>query len=332
MSGLLWRAVTAPGTDPERLRRVVVDASDDAGGGTPDDAAAAWQEQGVLVALRGDAGYPRGLVERDAAGGPEFLAVRGSWPAGPAVAIVGARRASGYGVAVAAWLAEAAAKAGVTVISGGAVGIDAAAHQAALGHTIAVLGCGHGVGYPRPHARPGGLFDQLVATGGAVVSSYGPSTPPRPHVVRARNRLVAGLADALVVVEGGARSGSLVTAGHAADLGVPVLAVPGDVRQPGSTAPHLLLAEGAAPCREPADLLAAVGTSPVAVAAQVATTLPPSVHEQLAGAWPRPVRLDELARRSGVNTGQLLAAITAARVNGEVVEGHDGIRLRAAPA
>ena len=197
---------------------------------------------------------------------------------------------------------------------------------------MAVLGCGHAVGYPHAHARPGGLFDHLVDAGGAIVSSYLPFTPPRPHVVRARNRLVAGLADALVVVEGGARSGSLVTAGHAADLGVPVLAVPGDVRQPGSAAPHLLLAEGAAPCREPADLLAAVGTSPTGVAASVPSVLPPAVREHLAASWPRPIRLDELARRSRTSTGELLAAITAARVDGEVVEGHDGVRLRTAPA
>ena len=324
-----WKAVAAPGTDPEQLRRVVLQAPDQTATGVDD--ATAWLERGVRVALRGDPGYPRGLAAKDPAGAPAVLASRGRVPPGPSVAIVGARRASGYGVAVAAWLADAAARAGVVVVSGGAVGIDAAAHQAADGHTVAVLGCGHGVDYPHPHARRGGLFDRLVEDGGAIVSSYLPSTPPRPHVVRARNRLVAALADALVIVEGGARSGSLVTAGHAADLGVPVLAVPGDVRQPGSAAPHLLLAEGAAPCRDPADLLAAVGTSSVAAAASPPSALPPGVHGHLARAWPRPVRLDELARRSGISTGQLLASITSARVHGEVVEGHDGVRLRTAP-
>ncbi|MDX1510852.1 MAG: DNA-processing protein DprA [Nitriliruptorales bacterium] len=331
MSEALWASVAAPGTDPDRLRRAVRDAPDRGLAGSVDEDAAAWQEHGVCVTLRGDPAYPADLAAKDPAGAPAFLAVRGQLPRGPAVAIVGARRASGYGVAVAAWLADAAARAGVTVISGGAVGIDAAAHQAAGRHTVAVLGCGHAVGYPHPHARRGGLFDQLAEAGGAVVSGYLPCTPPRPHVVRARNRLVAGLADALVVVEGGARSGSLVTAGHAADLGVPVLAVPGDVRQPGSAAPHLLLAEGAAPCREPADLLAAVGASSVGAAPSSPSALPPPIREHLAASWPRPIRLDELARRSGMSTGQLLAAITAARVDREVVEGHDGVRLRAAP-
>lgn len=325
-----WAAVAADGTEPSHLERVIrAEAKDRA---SAEAAAGAWMAAGVTVTLRGDPDYPPALIDRDPTHAPVFLATRGSWPAGPVVAIVGARRASGYGVAVAAWLAEAAARAGVVVVSGGAVGIDAAAHQAALSRTVAVLGCGHGVGYPRPHARPGALFDQVVENEGAVVSSLLPDAPPRPHVVRARNRIVAGLADALVVVEGGATSGSLVTAGHAADLGVPVLAVPGDVRQPGSAAPHLLLAEGAAPCREPADLLAAVGTSPIAAASSAATTLPDGVHDLLVSAWPRPVRLDELARRAGTNTGRLLAAITTARVNGEVVEGHDGIRLRTAPA
>lgn len=328
MSRGRWGAVAAPGTNPVHLRRVVAAQPGGEGG---DEAARAWRELGVRVTTAGDPGYPTVLLERDARGAPGLLAVRGNWPTGPAVAIVGARRASGYGTAVAAWLAEAAARAGVTVISGGAVGIDAAAHQASLDRTIAVLGCGHGVAYPRPHGRAGGLFDRIVTAGGAVVSSYLPQLPPRPHVVRARNRLVAALADALVVVEGGCTSGALVTAGHAADLGVPVLAVPGDVRQPGSAAPHLLLAEGAAPCRDPSDLLAAVGTSTVAAAGPVPTTLAPAVHSVLADVWPRPIRLDELARRSGLNAGRLLAAITAGRVAGEVVEGHDGVRLRTAP-
>src|SRR5690606_1664623 len=129
----------------------------------------------------------------------------------------------------------------------GAVGIDAAAHRAALesgGTTTVVLGCGHGVPYPRAHAVPGGLFDRVLDTGGALASELLPDEPPRAWQVRARNRLVAALVDVVVVVEGGARSGSLLTATAAADRGVTVMAVPGDVRAPGSVAPHRLLAEG----------------------------------------------------------------------------------------
>ncbi len=305
-----------------------------------------WLRHGVRVALVGDPTYP----DRLAAGwpdtdGPPLLAWRGE-PVGdgPAVALVGARRATGYGGAVASWLSEGVARAGLRVVSGGALGIDAAAHRAALdaaGATTVVLGCGHGVPYPREHATAGGLFDRVVETGGSLVSELLPLQRPLPAHVRARNRIVAGLADAVVVVEGGATSGSLVTASAAADRGVPVLAVPGDVRAPGSAAPHRLLGEGAEPCTGPDDLLAAVGrarsvdsgvtdrgrpgaTGPV-------TALPAQVHRVLAGAWPRPLPVDDLAAASGLPAALLLAALTRAQLVGEVAEGPDGVRLRRRP-
>jgi DNA processing protein len=312
----------------------------------------AWQEEGVRVALIGDPSYPRRL----AAGwpmteAPTVLAWRGRPPTDAAsVALVGARRATGYGSGVTAWLAAAVARAGVRVVSGGAVGVDAAAHGAALeeaGGTTVVLGCGHGVAYPRPHATPGGLFERIVAHGGTILSEHLPWQPPRAGMVRARNRIVAGLSDVVVVVEGGARSGALVTASAAADRGVTVLAVPGDVRAPGSTAPHRLLAEGAAPCTGPADILevlpSALATAPNAVAAAGAGAaagprdgpdlggLPPAVHDALVAAWPRPVRVDDLAARTSCALPTLLAAITRARVAGVLAEGVDGVRLRRAP-
>ena len=315
-----------------------------------------WRDDAVRVALIGDPAYPRCLAE----GWPEldppvWLAWRGQAPGhGPGVAIVGARRATGYGSGIAAWLAEAVADAGLRVVSGGATGIDAAAHAATAGRaggTTVVLGCGHRVAYPRPHARPGGLFERIIDDGGSLVSEALPHQPPRAHQIRSRNRIVAGLAAAVVVVEGGERSGSLLTAGAAAERGRIVLAVPGDVRAPGSAAPHRLLAEGAAPCCSPAQLLASLGASggdpdPVGImdsgsdepprsgsAPQqvVASTLPPSAHAALVAAWPRPVRLEDLARQAQLPVGGLLAALTRARVNGEVAEAADGIRLRRAP-
>jgi DNA processing protein len=272
---------------------------------------------------------------------PAFLAWRGELPTDrTAVAIVGARQASGYGTGVAAWLAAAASNAQVTVVSGGALGIDAAAHEAALegpGGTTVVLGCGHQVAYPRPHARGGGLFDRILDAGGALVSELLPWQPATPAHVRARNRVVAGLADAVVVVEGGGRSGALLTATAAAERGVPVLAVPGDVRAPGSVAPHRLLSEGAAPCTGPADVLEAVGGTtsveqdvPGRVPCAVGP-LPDDVTAVLVAAWPRPVRLDDLAARTGRSVGALLAATTRARVVGVLAEGPDGVRLRRAP-
>lgn len=320
-----------------------------------------WQEQGVSVAVAGDAAYPARLMEGwPHSAAPVWVAWRGvpAWQA-PTVAIVGARRATGYGTGIAAWLADAAARAGVRVVSGGALGIDAAAHRAALeapGGTTVVLGCGHAVGYPRPHARPGGLFETVVSDGGAVVSELLPHQPPRAGPVRARNRIVAGLADVVVVVEGGARSGALLTAGAAAERGRTVLAVPGDVRAAGSAAPHRLLADGVAPCTGPDDLLAALagpgqrvlerppgdGTSSGLTDAASAcpgappgstrpSTLPQAALSVLQDRWPRPVRLDDLARDAALPVPTLLAAVTRATVAGEVVDGVDGLRLRRAP-
>lgn len=328
----------------------------------PDDLCAAarvveaWAQLDCRVAVVGDPAYPALLAQ----GWPQIdapcLLVRRGQPLAPrpTVAMVGARRASAYGTGVTSWLAEAAADAGALVISGGALGIDAAAHRAAaprVGGTVVVLGCGHRVTYPRPHARPGGLFDEVMDHAGALLSELLPDEPPRAGMVRARNRIVAGMADVVVVVEGGARSGALLTAGAAAERGRTVLAVPGDVRAPGSAAPHRLLQEGAAPCTDPVDLLDALqastssrdgaippptlGFAPLAAGRASSDTLSvlgPDLYAVLARAWPRPVRVDDLAAASGRPTGAVLAALTRARVAGELAEDASGVRLRRAPA
>jgi DNA processing protein len=306
------------------------------------DVAEAWVAAQVRVSLVGDPAYPGRLAEgwpfTDA---PLWLAARGDLADGaPSAALVGARRATGYGTGVAAWLAEAAADAGIRIVSGGAVGIDAAAHEAAIdrpGGTTVVLGCGHAVAYPRPHARPGGLFDRVVAAGGAIVSESLPADAPKAHRIRNRNRIVAALADVVVVVEGGPTSGALLTATAALDRDRIVLAVPGDVRASGSTAPHRLLAEGAAPCTAPRDLLEALGRTGEAPtgaedAPSVPSCLPEPVLRELAVSWPRAIRVEDLALRAGLPVPPLLAALTRAKVAGEVAEGSDGIRLRRAPA
>lgn len=311
-----------------------------------------WRQLEVRAALVGDPAYPGRLSAGwPATGAPVLLAWRGParLPQRPTVAVVGARRATTYGTGVAAWLAEELADAGVCVVSGGAVGVDAAAHGGALdgpGGTVVVLGCGHGVDYPRVHARPGGLFDRILAAGGALASELLPDTRPSPGHVLARNRLVAGLAQAVVVVEGGQRSGSLRTASAAAELGVAVLAVPGDVRAHGSAAPHRLLAEGASPCTHPRDVLAVLGTmapsSPEGAdpdgraadrggASGAPSALPEPVRRELARRWPRAVQPDDMVDVCGLPIARLLAALTRARVHGEVVETSEGVRLARRP-
>lgn len=211
---------------------------------------------GRLVAT-GDPEYPESLI--DLFDPPAGLFVRGSIEAGrPRVAIVGARNCSPGGSDMAWTLGNALAQAGVWVVSGGARGIDSAAHRGALaagGPTVAVLGCGIDVSYPR-HNR--GLLEE-VARNGALLTEYPPGIPPEPFRFPARNRIVAGLAMAVVVVEGATGSGSMISADHALDLGRDVFAVPGPATSELSAVPLALIREGATLVRGPDDLIADLG-------------------------------------------------------------------------
>jgi DNA processing protein len=191
------------------------------------------------------------------------LALPGLWVAGtleglaaPCVAVVGTRAPSDAGRRLARLLGEELGGAGVCVVSGLALGIDAAAHEGALaagGPTIGVLGGGHECFFP-PRNRE--LAGRMVAAGGAVVSPYPPTMPARPYQFLERNGIVAALADAVVVVEAAARSGALNTASWAADRGIPVLAVPGDVDRPKVAGCLALIRDGATLVRSTADVLA----------------------------------------------------------------------------
>lgn len=301
-----------------------------------------WVRSGVRVALVGDSGYPdvlsEGWPQSDA---PVLLAFRGEPPAsaGPGVAVVGSRNASAYGIAVAELLAGAVSRAGGRVVSGGAVGIDAAAHAAAIGlpgGTTVVLGCGHAVAYPAPHARPGGLFDRVLDDGGSIVSELLPEVSAHPGVIRARNRIVAGLARVTVVVEGGQRSGALLTATAAVERGREVLAVPGDILAPGSAAPLRLLGEGARPCTGPDDVLALLGPDLVVPppagegggSAAGTGTLPEGLRETLVRAGPRGVAEEDLVLAHGGDPGHVVALLTRARIAGIVERIPGGVRLR----
>jgi DNA processing protein len=172
-----------------------------------------------------------------------------------AVAIVGARRATEYGGEVARSLARGIASAGLSVVSGMAMGIDSVAHQGALdagGHTVAVLAGGADIPYPGHKAH---LHRRILAEGGAVVSEWPPGAGAHRWSFVARNRLIAALAGITVVVEGTVRSGSLTTAGFATEAGRIVAAVPGPVTSRLSTGPNALLSDGAALIADAGDVL-----------------------------------------------------------------------------
>jgi len=171
-----------------------------------------------------------------------------------AVAIVGSRRATPYGLEVAEHLAAELALRGVTIVSGLARGIDTAAHRGALsahGRTLAVLGSGTDVIYPSENRR----LAAEIARQGAVVSQFPQGTTPRPWHFPLRNRTLAGLALGVVVVEADERSGALITAGLAADLGREVFAVPGKITSAMSQGPHRLIQDGAKLVRDWADVV-----------------------------------------------------------------------------
>lgn len=198
------------------------------------------------VLRRGRAGYPAAL-ER-VAKPPDRLYVAGD-PAAleEGIAIVGARRSTPYGRGCARRFARLAAERGIVVISGGARGCDAAAHRAAMeagGRTVAFLGGGYDRPYPAEHA---GLFRQIVDAGGAVASEHAWDEPALPYRFRTRNRLIAGLARATLIVEAGLPSGTFSTADEALAADRGVLVVPGAITSPASSGANRLLYQGATP-------------------------------------------------------------------------------------
>lgn len=194
---------------------------------------------------KGEAGYPKRLLEL--AGMPEQLYFYGRLPDDekPSIAIVGARMCSSYGRIQSFSYGKFVSRAGVQVISGLALGIDSEGHKGALegdSPTFAVLGSGADVCYPAANKR---LYDRILRNGGGIISEYPPGTAPRNYFFPARNRIISGLSDVVLVVEAKEKSGSLITAGCALEQGKAVYAVPGAVNDVLSRGCHKLIYDGA---------------------------------------------------------------------------------------
>lgn len=210
---------------------------------------------------RRDAGFPKLLQQ--IADPPRQLFVRGAALSGfmarPRLAIVGSRKVSAYGKAVTARLAGELAELGVVIVSGLALGVDGLAHRAALdggGTTIAVLACGVDKLYPSTHYR---LGLEILEQGGAIISEYPPGTIAYKDQFVARNRIISGLSDGVLITEAAGRSGSLHTAQFAMEQGREVLAVPGNITSETSMGTNNLIKVGATPVTELGDVLHALG-------------------------------------------------------------------------
>ena len=222
----------------------------------------ALERSGVHLVIRGDAGYPR-LLEQ-IANPPHLLFVMGRENLGDPFpfSIVGTRRASAYGLRHTRAIARNLAEAGVTVVSGMAAGIDAAAHWGALdagGRTIAVLGSALDKPYPAENRM---LMQRIIESGSSVVSEYPPGTAPTRYSFIQRNRIVSGMSLGVLVSEAPMKSGAASTARLALDQGREVFAIPGDIDRPGSQLPNLLISEGAHMVTGAEDILSRVVIEP----------------------------------------------------------------------
>jgi DNA processing protein len=258
---------------------------------------------------------------------PPLLLVRGDVEALAAhcVAIVGSRAATVYGRRVARDLAGALARAGVVVVSGLARGVDGEAHAGALaagGRTVAVLASGPDVVYPPEHARLAGS----IAEQGALVTEMPPGTRPLRQFFPMRNRLISGLCVGVVVVEARERSGSLITAAHAADQGIDVFAVPGPIGAPTSTGPNRLIRDGAIPVTEASDIIAALGLRASPPAADPGgDRATPEARAILAALMDAPATRDALCRRLHRSPADLALALLELELEGRVAEDRDGL-------
>jgi len=277
------------------------------------------ENHGIQVLTWEDEGYPRRLMEIDQP--PPVLYVSGSLQAEDdwAVAVVGTRRITAYGRQVAEEIARLLALSGVTVISGLARGVDAVAHKAALaagGRTLAVLGSGVDQIYPPEHRSLAGS----ISKHGAVISDYALGTPPDGVNFPPRNRIISGLALAVVVVEAGDRSGALIIAEFAAEQGREVFAVPGGINAPQSVGCNRLIQQGARPLLDPQEILEALDLTLVNQRREARAALPADETEAslLSTLSSEPVHVDEIRAKTGMPIEKESATLALMELKGMV--------------
>ena len=283
------------------------------------------ERRGIRWIARSDPSFPTRLAQ--IADPPPGLFLRGSAPVEmlerTCVGIVGARSCSDYGAHVARVFGRELAAAGVVVVSGLARGVDGWAHRGALevGTTVAVLGCGIDRDYPRAHSE----LARQIAGNGLIASEYPPGVAPAPWRFPARNRIVAGLSAATVVVEARERSGALITADLALEEGREVFAVPGEITSSLSGGTNALLRLGATPATSAADVLEALGIEPGDRTAARPTDGPPAMA--LAALAAGGLTADEVAEATGLGAATVAAALAELELAG-LVEARAGVFRR----
>jgi DNA processing protein len=264
----------------------------------------------------GNAGYPVGLLDLEV---PPPIYVRGSIPSGTCIAVVGTRTCTRYGIEIAEAIGRRIAAAGWVTVSGLARGIDAAAHRGTIeigGHGIAILGSGLDHLYP-PENAP--LARDLVELGGAIVSEYAGDTPPDKWRFPARNRLIAAMSVAVVVVESKLAGGAQITAVLAAELGKPVFAVPGDIGREASEGTNQLIRDGAIPVFGADDLIDELSLLSGVSATDTPWTTDSEIPED-------GIDVDDLPRLWGCSIKDALARLGRLEISGEIVRSGDRVR------
>lgn len=311
-----WAALSGGGWNAEKSHRVLASLPDLLA--REEKRVAAW---GARLITDLDPEYP--ALFRELYDPPVAFCLWGALPEGNrlCVALVGSRSASPYGTAMAERLGRELTEAHVPVVSGLARGIDTAAHRAVLaggGQTLGVLGGGLDHFYPAENRR----LAEAMTQRGAVLTEFPMDARPEPHHFPRRNRLIAALSAAVVVVEAQEKSGALITASLALELGKDVGAVPGSVFSPGSRGPHRLLKQGATPVESAADVLEMLALpSPAAPAPRVESreTAPSQEGSPLmAHLGVDPVGVDFLAEKTGMSAAQISAALLSLELSGRV--------------
>ncbi len=277
------------------------------------------KEKRIQYIQQTDEAYPEKL--RFHKGMPKGIYLLGNLPdpERPSVAIVGARRSSSYGNETARFFAGELARAGVQIISGMAWGIDGMAHMGALeagGDTYAVLGCGVDICYPQGHRR---LYEEIQKTGG-ILSELAPGMPPKPGHFPARNRIISGLSDLVLVVEAKEKSGSLITADLALEQGKDVYAVPGRIGDSLSVGCLGLIKQGAGLADSPQVILSALGISEKCSKENTKISL--AKDENIVYSWIRlqPVSLDELVQKTGLPVQKIMPILVELELKGCIRE------------